>query len=139
MCIYMYVCIYIHIYIYTRIQVCMYVCINAYTHARTYQCKNRYATARYTGFMSHIDESWVLSQMCIYTYIYVYVHIYIYICTHTYKYVCVYKHIHTQTHTCTSARIGRQQLDTTESCLKCGVASTSRLFKIIDLFCKRAL
>jgi len=119
----MYICIcihvYIYIYMYTRVCVfLMYICIFVYVYMYTYT---------YTCIHIHI-----YIHICIFSYVYVYIYMYLY--TYICIYVYIYIYIETKT---TNTRIFICIL--TGRCISLymyGMASVSKIDKIIGLFCR---
>jgi len=75
---------------------CIFVCINAYTHTHTH------ITGRRIVISAHLFAGTSTRQQIgvIYTYVDIFTNIYIkYIYISTYVYICIYTYIHTHTHT----------------------------------------
>jgi len=118
-CIYVYVYTCTSIYIYMGIYVWMNIRIRIYMHMYIYM---------YVYICIYV-------HMCIYVYMYIciqFISIYVYILyVNMYLYLCIYIYVfmYICIHFCTDL----------DACPSYGVATISRLLKMIGLFCKRAL
>ena len=118
---YIYECLSTHMYLYTDIYelLCirqhLFMCINIYTSIHTF--------ANCFGILMPGAHA----HLYIYIYIYTHVHLRMYVCVHIHVQILVYC-IYSYICTCLYTQIYAY-----------GVATISRLLKIIGLFCKRAL
>ena len=96
-------------HVYIYTYILIYICVHTYTYIHIFIFVHTYTNI-------HI-------YICVHTHTYIHIYIRIYIYTYIHIYICVhtYKNIHT------TSRIWN------------GVATISRLLKMIGLFCKRAL
>ena len=147
---------YIHVYIYICIYIHLYLCINKYIYNHIYIYIHMYINM-YT---------YTHTQMCIYIH---HIHIYIYIYTHIYIYVYIYTYRHVNKLPASAHSSPRpdaeqaavsvfkesfvnlqcvcilERYNAYKACTAslpptfCGVATISRLLKMIGLLCRRAL
>jgi len=113
---YIHICIYIYIYVNMSICICIYMYIHIYMY-RAHELRKRLSMRR----------RYIYMYICIY--VYIYINISICICMYIYIHVCIEYTNLDRGFRCAEAMHHSQH----------GVATMSRILKIIGLFCKRAL